>query len=609
MATFGTQTASGQNTIPSTQQGISINLTAPTQVNGSSITISGFVSREAITTDLFNIAYVIDTSGSMDSNFSGNETVADYNGDGSSNELIDGAILAYDTLTRNLVNAGLANSQVSIIDFSRSVSTIYTGAVGQDNDANTILDVNESLGTLRDGGSTNFEAALQESIEFFEKQANNASNFVFFISDGEPTSGGRYTDEVATLLDTHNATIRALGLGYGADINELDFIDDGINNNSAERVLTPSQLTTSLTASSVNAADIDRVEIYVNSTLQQVVSSDQLESTALGLKYNVNLNSLVIGQDDIVEARVVANDTVSTYATAALTIGESNTTGGVNNDSIGRSQTIVTLNDNATFTLLEQAQVFGSNGYETVRIAGTPNVTIDSSVERLEFVKTFNEYGFFVTDNILSVVDRDVGSVVANITSYGESLHLAFQDGSTQFSLTGLNQGVMENKTNIFEQFNKHELNQFLSSPSANILNTTDISSTSFQTFGSFVTHGESVLIELGSSLNYNATNNQVSYVFSDSIIGASSVHANDIAYTIANFGVDDTLAFSANGTDRTISVVNSNAFDGELFIHYDHTTIGHSVTVKLTGIDAQTDLLVNDVESFNTIFGIGSLY
>jgi hypothetical protein len=117
-----------------------------------------------------------------------------------------------------------------------------------------------------------------------------------------------------------NVSILALGLGYGADIDKLDLLDDNIANNSAKRVLKPSTLTAGLSASVIS--NVKKVEIYVNQTLVKTILAKDLTSTPVGLKYELDLTTLIIGSDDTVEARVIADDTVATFASAKLTIAE-----------------------------------------------------------------------------------------------------------------------------------------------------------------------------------------------------------------------------------------------------------------------------------------------
>ncbi len=317
-----TRTVSGTATIPSTQQTISINLTAPKEAYSTTASISGVVTKNEVTTNKYNFAYVIDVSGSMGQppagttwlnnpygTFSGNETVPDKNVNGHANELLDGAIIAFEALNQDLIKAGFGSANLNIIKFEAKAQSIYSATVGQKNTVNTALE------GLRNNGGTNFKDALQKNIDFFQNKGNE-NNFLFFISDGEHGSQkyGNFDSEVS-ILHNHNVTIRAIGLGQNASLDDLRIMDS-----NAQRVLEPSTLTAGLSAPGVN--NIDRVEIYVNQALIKTIPEKDLDKTAVGSKYKVGLTTLVAGQDDEVEARVIADDNDATSASAKLTITE-----------------------------------------------------------------------------------------------------------------------------------------------------------------------------------------------------------------------------------------------------------------------------------------------
>jgi Ca2+-binding RTX toxin-like protein len=261
---------------------LAISLTGARADPDGSTTVFGFVGSQTPGSANINIVYVIDISGSMSDSFSGIESVADLNGDGQSNTLLDGAIASFTALNSSLIGAGLGNTgRVALVVFSSSSSIVFTGTPARDTDGNGVPDVVQALRALRSGGSTFYDLGLA--------QAGNAlsgfpagSNYVFFTSDGEP-NGGDYSDEVQTLLNTNNATIRALGLGNGASLPALDLVDDGIANNSTERVLSPSQLSAGLLAPEFDISLIDRVDISLNGRVVKSIPASSLQSTPFGL--------------------------------------------------------------------------------------------------------------------------------------------------------------------------------------------------------------------------------------------------------------------------------------------------------------------------------------
>lgn len=324
----GTQTVSGTGVIPSTSQNLSINLTSPTSTENGNVSVSGLVSRSAVQQGGFNIAYVIDRSGSMSSSFQGTETVPDKNGNGRSNELMDAAIQSFESLNASLISSGFGASRLGVIEFDDTASILYNGTLNSDANGNGVLDSNERLRTLTDSGSTYFDLGLQQAISFFQSAPAGRQNVVFFISDGAP-NGGAYNDEVATLLNDAgiNATIRAVGLGTGASLTALDLVDDGIANNSATRVSSPSALTAGLIASPVSQAEILRVELVRNGSVVATISSSQLVQTPLGLRYTANISGLVASDNTLI-ARVIASDAAHTTVSTGLHIG----LGGINDN-------------------------------------------------------------------------------------------------------------------------------------------------------------------------------------------------------------------------------------------------------------------------------------
>ncbi|WP_319412518.1 VWA domain-containing protein [uncultured Cohaesibacter sp.] len=307
------QTLTDTVTVPSTKQQLSVSATLPATTNASSIDVSGFISRDAVQSSEFNLVYVIDISGSMSGSFYGNETVADMNGDGYSNTLLDGAIAAYESLTQSLIAGGLAGSSLAVVAFESSASVVYNGTVGGD--------VSSVLESLTDKGTTNFEAALQQTIAALNSMGPG-ENHVFFMSDGAPDNTYSYTDEVDTLLAANglNANIRAIGLGSGANIEVLDLLDDGIDNDSSERVLTPSALTTSLSGAPVQANEVARIEILVNGRVVETVLPNEFTSTPLGLRYSATVDGLSTSANDRIAVRMVASDPAHTTAQVGVTL-------------------------------------------------------------------------------------------------------------------------------------------------------------------------------------------------------------------------------------------------------------------------------------------------
>ena len=183
-----------------------------------------------------NSIFVIDISGSTSAVFAG-DPVGDLNGDGFSDTVLDAEIAGFQALLQQLIDQGQGNSaQVGLVTFETDSAIIdmdpvaagiqFTTTPLADANGNGIRDIDELLMSLNDAGTTNFEAGLQSAIDVINGAgiANGDAN-VIFLSDGEPTAGGGFDDEVDTLRSTLGHNVRAFGVGAGANLANLQVID------------------------------------------------------------------------------------------------------------------------------------------------------------------------------------------------------------------------------------------------------------------------------------------------------------------------------------------------------------------------------------------------
>lgn len=318
-----------------------LNVSAPEIANGS-VTLSGSISTLDLTEAPLNIVYVIDRSGSMTDTFSGETDVGDRNGDGYSNTTLDAAIASFERLNQSLSDAGLgANVRLALVPFESSASVGYTGSPVADSNGNEVADVIEALRNLRVAGSTNYTAALEQTLSFLEGQGTGR-NLVFFVSDGAPDNRDYETSILPALRATGQGgtLIRAIGTGAGADEEVLDLLDDGLSNDSAEIVLNPKDLDAGLTNALVSVRDGAWIEIYRNDQLVEVLGSDSFTVSPFGLSFRTPPLALSASGSDTFKAVLVTSDatgrTISTSIPVSAGTFTSNDTldGGEGDDTL-----------------------------------------------------------------------------------------------------------------------------------------------------------------------------------------------------------------------------------------------------------------------------------
>ncbi len=333
-----TQTSQASGTIPATGQDVSLSLTTLDRSNATALDVSGTIALgDTAGASQFNIVYVVDVSGSTRNAFVGTTLVGDQNGDGRSDTILDAEIAGYKALTQSLIDAGLGGSAVALVPFGSGATTTFMGTIGQDEDGNGIPDIVDGLEGLGTTGATNFERPLQEAIDFLNDQTDG-ENFVFFLSDGRQNSGGAFSDEAVILTDPDglDATIRAIGVGTGAAIDQLDLVDDGLDNDSVEpAVLDPESLEAGLVGSDIDPAAIDRLELSVNGVLSATLAPDALSVTPFGLTYQATLTGLDVNADDMVTARVFfTGDDGAVFETTQTVESLSGAMGTIRNDDM-----------------------------------------------------------------------------------------------------------------------------------------------------------------------------------------------------------------------------------------------------------------------------------
>jgi Ca2+-binding RTX toxin-like protein len=330
---------------------ISLSMTMAEVAASTSTTVSGYINNATLGAGNFNLAFVIDVSGSMAESFTG-ATVGDKNGDGSYNTKMDAAIASFESLVNSINAAGLGGAvRISLIPFESSSDIRVIGSGTSDTDSNGVADVVDAARALRASGGTSYDLGLQNAVNFFNASPAG-NNFVFFLSDGAP-NGGAYDAYLNTLRADAgiNANIRALGIeaGTAGYYDVLDLLDNARLDDSAINVADPAGLTAGLVNSQVNLADISRLEIYKNGALVTALGPEALTQTPFGLKYSYIVSGLSTTGADQIETRLVLTDPQATFVSTnqVITVGtlasNDSLVGGAGNDTLDGGAGIDTL--------------------------------------------------------------------------------------------------------------------------------------------------------------------------------------------------------------------------------------------------------------------------
>ena len=136
-----------------------------------------------------DVLYVIDASGSMNTPVGSSTRFA----------LVQNALATAISKLR-------PETRFNVTTFAAGV--VYTDSSWQLNPATTERknDMMKAIAGFKTSGGTNYEAALQLPLRFSTKPAK-----VYFLTDGEPSAGGSFDDEVATLM-TNGIIVNTIGV-------------------------------------------------------------------------------------------------------------------------------------------------------------------------------------------------------------------------------------------------------------------------------------------------------------------------------------------------------------------------------------------------------------
>lgn len=268
------------------------------------------ISFDAVIQPAINVVFVVDTSGSTQANVLAQE------------------VAALKALASEIVALGYPDGAVtiSIVPFDNSVdpnssgNAITTFTLDASDDAGTtdLQDIFGALDDLEAFGYTDYIEALQKTDQLLidlEASGGEATNLVYFLSDGRPTvrsDGNPGTPSVADVAAAAapvkaNAQVSAVEIG---NINALQWLNVIDNTGGTTQINNPSDLTAALLGSPIPEGDILEADVFIFNDGVQTGSlalnpADFIESP-LGFTYDFSLTGLadMVGEQSEVVLRV-----------------------------------------------------------------------------------------------------------------------------------------------------------------------------------------------------------------------------------------------------------------------------------------------------------------
>ncbi|MEE1655513.1 Ig-like domain-containing protein [Microvirga sp. CF3062] len=303
------QTASTSGILDYNDQPVSLTIGAPSAITTANADLSLIINLGAFLQPQMNILYLLDVSGSTSEQFEGTP-VGDLNGDGRANTILDAEIAGLIALTERVRGIGFspADLTVTIIPFNGSADpadptgggivnaeTFSLGQEGEETIANYLRGLNSN-------GLTNFADALRAANDRLQiLDQGGEENFLYFLSDGR--GQGAIDAELATLTNVYGTKITALGVGEGANLSQLDEID---NTGGASLLISPDQIGVSVLGSPLPNGTVADIDLFVNGTEVVGIGLEDLYFTPAGLALDTSTGGLrrLVGDGNTVSAVV-----------------------------------------------------------------------------------------------------------------------------------------------------------------------------------------------------------------------------------------------------------------------------------------------------------------
>jgi hypothetical protein len=399
------QSSSGQYFDATDDVAGTVNLVAPTFTGDGDVEYN--LSLSGIGQGLqYNIAYIIDVSGSM-----GGQRIID-------------ARNAYTELTNQLKAVGIADvANFAIIPFN-SGSSLYADL--------TADEVITRLSSLSAGGGTSFGPALSNAQTFFSTSNAGQTNIAYFLSDGRGSGASDFLTSIAN--------VQAFGIGSGANLGSLNIIDS----DNAISLTSSSQLVDVLTGSGASADEIDGIAISVDGNVVDFITPDQLVDGPLGFQYTGTVSGLDISPDaqNEVTATVFLKDVDGAKGSTTLSIG-----------SAFGDTTVTQSGDEAQVVLSAFDTSYNADD------GGTPNVKLLANNLNNEIIaaNTGGTFSLYDGDDYLlssqmvgSTIDRVIdGGDGYDVVEYREEFVYDFAVKQSGFIRVGFNSDTLSNVEEI----------------------------------------------------------------------------------------------------------------------------------------------------------------
>jgi Ca2+-binding RTX toxin-like protein len=246
----------------------------------------------------YNIAYIFDTSASMDSG-----------------ELLK-AKNAYTDLTNYFINSGLAeNINFGVVKFSR-YATLYENLT-----AEQAISTIQGLTSSPAIEGTKYNDALYQGMNFLSQSPiKGATNIAYFVSDGRSQTNFADPNDVSYVYDAQNlrrvSNVQAFGIYDSTDpggvtSSQINFVDS----NNGVLVNNINDLSTELNKSGL-AGKVSQVNILVDDVVVDTIQASELTDGPLGLTYEGSVEDLDVSANakNVITAEVVFNDNTATTA-------------------------------------------------------------------------------------------------------------------------------------------------------------------------------------------------------------------------------------------------------------------------------------------------------